>query len=384
MPFLALNGTTFRIQSNGMGQKYNEHGTDRFRTFDGAMRVTRRGIYREWNGNTAILSYADAATLIALLVSANVPLLLTGDLVGDETVAVMPILISNDPIHTASGPLRRVVFTLHETPAALPADTTAPIYRFYQRETGLWTTWDRDTPALEGDFVGAWDDQMDGDGERFLAGGVNPTFLSFDTDYAPIMETLGRLGIGFGDQGWMSFKEVDWAIDDLEGTGAEIMMGVRLSDPTPSVAADAGLWFTLHQGGAGGGSPDATSDVFFPHPNGKIYEHFARGSSFDLGAPVIDMDQLICYNIVAFDNGVDAREWTVRLNDTVQFTESPGVGAINLTDSHFWSFGANLGHTRLHGIITDMVINAGRFTTTQRASWRDYILGVTDEPPLPE
>ncbi len=391
MPFLTLNGTTYRIQSNGMGQKYNEHGTDRFRTFSGDYRFTRRGIYREWNGNTAILSYSDAASLIAVLTTTPQPLVLTGDLVGDETVAVMPILISNDPIHTASGHMRRVVFTLHETPAALPADTSAPVFRFYRRGMGLWQDWDGTTPAVLGDYVGRWDDQMN-PGDFFLAGGVNgnfpPPVFGIDNSLAPIR---GTNGVDFGDQGYFVFAEAgftggDGDIDALDGTGCEIMIGVKLNVFPTVIASTAGLWHTRWGGAVGGNSPGPSAFVYFPHPNGNIYEHFALTDTINLGTPVADLDSLVCYNIVALQNGVDANEYTVRINDIEQYTSSPSDGAIQLDASHFWSFSNNpgTGEPALNGTIRDIVINAGRFTPAQRASWRDYILGVTDEPPIPE
>ncbi len=373
MPFVTLNTTTVRVQSNGMGQKYNEHGVDRFRTFDGAMRVTRRGIYREWNGNTAILSYADAATLVALLTTEPQPLALTGDLVGEETVAVMPILISNDPIHTAQGPLRRVVFTLHETPAALPPDTTAPIYRFYRRNTGLWQDWERTTPATIGDPVGAWDDQMNA--EFFMAGGVNSNFPPpanpIDTGECPIRESHG---IAFGDQGVMQFGEDGFltnngTINALEGTGCEIMIGVRLAVQPTTVAGLAGLWHTRWGGAVSGNSPDASTSVFFPHPNGNIYEHFGLENTRNVGVAPDGLTSLTCYNIVAFDDGASTPEWTARINETV--LETTASEAVHLNSSHFWTFGRGEGGTPiLNGWITDIVINAGRFTT--------------DEPPLPE
>ncbi len=394
MPFLALNGTTYRIQSNGMGQKYNEHGTDRFRTFDGAMRVTRRGIYREWNGNTAILSYSDAANLIAVLVSPNVPLALTGDLVGDETVAVMPILISNDPIHTASGPMRRVVFTLHETPSSLPPDTSAPLFMFMRRGVGMWQDWAATIPALDGDVLARWDDQLVAN-DRCLFGGYDFIGLGHNPAWAPVREN-GRarfddsrfnFGRDAGFSGGMDGHGAYYGttgddLSDLDNTGCEIMVGLQVDESPPVLATHGGLWAARWGGSVPGNSPDMTPSAYHPYTDGHIYEHFALADSVDLGA-ASDLDSFHCYDIIALDNGIDPREWTVRINDTIQFTTTPAPGAVSLIIAPIIGMGNGLSPD-LYGTIRDIVINTGKFTTTQRASWRDYILGVTDDPPLPE
>jgi len=395
MPFLALNGSTFRIQSNGMGEKYNEHGVDRFRTFDGAMRVTRRGIYREWNGNTAILTDDEAAPLLTLLkgVGVELPLALTGDLVAaDETVAVMPILISNDPIQTATGFKRRVVFALHETPAQLPPDTSAPIFMFMRRGVGMWQDWAATIPTLEGDPIARWDDRITPN-DRCLIGGLDFNFQNYVSGDAPVREN-GRAR--FDDQRFTFAREAGFStgmdghgaytgtagddLSDLDGTGCEIMIGVQVDESPPALAGHGGLWFA-RWGGAATGSPDGSGSAFHPHSDGHIYEHFGLADSVDIGA-VSDLDSFHCYDVVAFDNGIDPREWTVRLNETVLYTTAPAGGAISLVINPIIGLGAGLAPD-LYGTIRDIVINTGQFTTRQRASWRDYILGVTDDPPLP-
>ncbi len=396
MPFLALNGSTFRIQSDGMGEKYNEHGVDRFRTFDGGMRFTRRGIYREWNGNTAILTDDEAAPLLTLLkgVGVELPLALTGDLVAaDETVAVMPILISNDPIQTATGFKRRIVFTLHETPAALPADTSAPIFMFMRRGVGMWQDWAATTPALEGDSIARWDDQITPN-DRCLIGGISFNFLNYVEAWAPVRES-GRAR--FDDQRFTFAREAGFSgggdghaaytgasgqdLGDLDGTGCEIMLGIQVDESPPALASHGGLWDARWGGAVSGNSPDGSASVFYPHTSGHIWEHFALTNTVDLGA-VSDLDSFNCYDIVALDNGIDPREWTVRLNDTVLYTTVPAPGDIDLNIWPVIGLGDGLSPD-LYGTIRDIVINTGKFTTRQRSSWRDYILGVTDDPPLP-
>ncbi len=160
MPFLTLNGTTIRVQSNAIGLKFDEHGLDRERMFDGSMRQIRRGIYRRWEGNSAILTESDANALIALLTSEDIPLSLSGDLVPDETVPVMPVLLSNDPIHTASGFKRRIVFTLHESPApAVPGIPPGLRFWYNYAANEQYTDAGITSASSNGDEVQQWNDQ---------------------------------------------------------------------------------------------------------------------------------------------------------------------------------------------------------------------------------
>ncbi len=352
MPFLALNGTTFRIQSNGMGQKYNEHGTDRFRTFDGSMRVTRRGIYREWNGTTAILSYADAATLIALLVSANVPLALTGDLVGDETVAVMPILISNDPIHTAAGPLRRVVFTLHETPASLPTDTSAVPWAFLQRGVGRFSDDDGLIPAGEGEGVAVWADQT-GNGRHWTQDGG----IFHNTAVRPIVEGTA---IKFGHTASPATCLESPSLVAL--SQVEMLLSVR-ADNDPAID-DAQQTLT-------------SVVTIYPATDGHIYDEFFSSHLFDWGDQTDDLTE---WNVFDVFSSATAG-YAGRINNVVKVTGVEGVDFTYGNPSHF-ALGQLSGSDYFKGYIRALVIFDGILSPTQRASWYEYMRGATDEPPI--
>lgn len=365
MPFLALNGTTFRIQSDGIGQKYNEHGVDRFRTFDGSMRVTRRGIYREWNGNTAILTYADAATLIALLTGAAVPLALTGDLVGEEEVAVMPVLISNDPMNTAQGQRRRVVFTLHETPTALPPDTTADVWSFIQRATGQFQELDGTVAAAsDGDPLGYWTDQS-GFGRHWLAQ------QTVGPDTRPAL--LNGAAQFTGGTPWL---KVPTGFHLLES--AEIMMRLKTEDDPPLSGED--LRCRLHNMGAVSGGASA----FYPKLDGHIWDAFGGSTLYDIGDATDDLTE---WNIAnAFSDPTDG--YAYRLNDVVLFSKTIAAG--HVVDfgvgSTAFTFGGALPNVNnsWFGVLSDLLIVEGEMTIAQRRSWYDYFSGAVEDPPLPE
>ncbi len=180
MTFLALNGTTVRTRSDAVQQKDNEHRLDRERMFDGTMRLTRGGVFRQWDVTTAFLSESDANTLLALVRSGSV-LTASGDLVGAD-VAVMPVPGNDNPKQTATGFKRQLTFTLHETGGPLPPDTSAPLGAFWRGGVGYRSTdWATSSPtedilealpaAGEGDAVTAWLDQSGN--RRHWLGGVD-------------------------------------------------------------------------------------------------------------------------------------------------------------------------------------------------------------------
>ncbi len=197
-------------------------------------------------------------------------------------------------------------------------------------------------------------------GDRCLVGGFD------NHDASPIREgdrarfdaqyfiTGRQAGFAF------DFNSYDGAtgdgLQDLDGTGTEIMLGIQADESPPVLASHGGLWKT-RWGGVG------------------------LTNSIDVG-PVADLDSFHCYNVVAFDNGIDPREWTVRLDSTVLHSFVPAnPGDISLLFSPL--IGTASSSPNFYGTIRDIVINTGKFTTSQRAAWRDYILGLTDDPPLP-
>src|ERR1043165_7529337 len=150
MAFLTLNGTlTVRVKSNALTEKYNEHRVDRERMFDGVMRMTRGGVYRQFDVTTHLMTDSDADSLLAL-VNAGAPLTASGDVIGATDIVVMPVPGGNNPVHVGGGQFRRqVTFTLHETPAPLPPDRTAVPWMFLQRGLGYWQDEDKTVPALD-------------------------------------------------------------------------------------------------------------------------------------------------------------------------------------------------------------------------------------------
>ncbi len=361
MPFLSLNGTTVAIQSNAAGEKWNEHGVDRFRTFDGAMRVTKRGDFRQWDLTSKLLTSAEASSLIDILLSASLPLAMAGDLCGADC-AVMPVLVSNDPIQTASGFKRRVVFTLHETPQTLPPDTTAEPLIVLLPGIGMWSDEDRLVPSADGDRVWFWDDQSGNDNHVFAGDGtLRPTRDGLAVRFGAGPDLGGAASLQLGDSLLNSYS------------AAEIMACVKVTTVPPGSDARAVLWdFPT------GGAHSDSGPTLFPATTGDVAENFCHDGSRRRFDPVVDLsDAYYVYN-----TGIDASLRFSKIGNAHLYTpEAPenidfaGLGTCRIGNSAGGDWGDFL--------ITKLVLNPAIFTTRQRESWFDYISGAVDDPPLP-
>jgi hypothetical protein len=374
MSFLTLsNGSTtltVRVKSNAAEEKYNEHGLDRERMFDGTMRQIRRGIYRQWDCTSKYLTQSDSDALCALLKSNTLPLSATGDLVqSTDGIAVMPILVSNSPVHTGDGWRRSVVFTLHETPALLPADTSAVAWLALLRGRGYWQDVDKSVAAGNGDPIKVWEDQSgngrDGisDGSGFTGDDVRPTR---DGDEVSFGHSDSAPGTGVG----RSLFTI--ANDGLSGS-AEIMIGLRGEFDPPSDAART-LLFNLNSSSFGA--------TLFPNTSGHIVEGFGLSGPGpqDIGAVGADLTDFHVYN-VSCDNGT--KVMTVRLDNVVVFTYTLPSGSFGWPGNPMFlgmGQGIDLGW---QGHVRDLLIANDAMTDAQRRSWYDYMRGATDEPPLP-
>lgn len=370
MAFLTLNGTTVPCRANQIGQKDEEHGIDRLRMFDGTLRMTRRGIYREWTVTTTLLEESDANTLLALIRTNSPPLTAGGDLVGDE-VAVMPIPGSNDPVITAQGFRRQLKFGLKETGGLLPPDTSASVFLFLRAGTRIYSDNDGLIAAGSGDRIGRWVDAT-GNG-RYVT-------TYFSNDYRPKLDG--------------TVVQFDEAVDGSFGTtlvfgaatitawnaltSAEIMASVKADVFPPASNGKGAMWW---MGGESGGN------TYYSKTDSHIYGCFGVGNvsdaSYDCGLAPDDLSD--AYHV--FGESSDATSYNARFNNeiiktvltteddhTVLFdTVAPAIGHGNPGVNEHWL-----------GRIKHLVILSGEPTTSQRRSWYDFLRGATDDPPLPE
>ncbi len=360
MAFLSLNGTTVRVQSNTATEKWNEHGVDRFRTFDGAMRVTKRGDFRQWDLTSKLLTSAEASTLIATLLSPSLPLAMAGDLCGADC-AVMPILVSNDPVQTASGFKRRVVFTLHETPQTLPPDTSANVWLFWQKSVGQFQELDGTVVSNDGDPIGVWEDQSGNDRHHVAGQDTGP-------DTRPT-----------NDNGAARFPDgTPWLIipsDFQLLSSAEIMMSLKADADPPLSGED--LHCRLHSlGGVSGGA-----SAFYPKLDGHIYDGFGSDTLYDCGNPSDDLTE---WNVFNSTSDV-AQGFVSRLNGLTLFSKTVAAGHVIDFLGAGLTFGGALPNVNnsWFGNVRNLVIFDGGLTTRQRESWFDYMSGAVDDPPLP-
>lgn len=362
MAFLVLSGTTIRARSNAVSEKNMEHGVDRERMFSGEMRITKRGDYRKWQ-ITSQLTSADAATLIAILKSTSLPLLMQGDLCGDDC-AVMPEFISNDPIQTAQGFRRLVTYVLDETPDALPPDTSASPILFLNRGIGLWQDTGKTTPALDTDRIRLWEDQS-GNGNDIIAGGDN---------LRPTRDGLAvRFGVNPDFVNGRSTFQISGGV--FSGYSAmEIMAVVKAVDDPPASDNTAVLWdFPT------GGSTTDSGPTLFPATTGQIAEGFCKvGDRYRFSPSMSLSDAYVVYNV-----GISATQFFANLNGISQHTAVPGGGGVDFADLSTCRIGesAVAGHGNYW--MTKLVINPAIFTASQRRSWYDFMVGTVEDPPLP-
>ena len=387
MAFLTLNGTTVPVRANALGQKNEEHRLDRDRMFDGTMRVIRggtpgiygTGVYRSFDVVTRYLTQSDADAIEAIVNGDSIPLAMDGDCIENLTIAVIPVPGTRTRIQTANGVRHQLTFTLKETPAPLPADTSAALYLACLRGKGYWKDFAKATAAGDGDFVHLWEDQTGNTRDlRCL------TSLGGHNGMPKLEGDLLHFGISANDVAGApatsrSLLAIPTAIPTTGyyGTlsGAEIMMSFRLAAYPPGSDATAGLWMLGKEGRDG---------TYFTKPDGHIYESaFADTAGADLGVPPDDPSA----GLVVYSVGANSSGWTVTFNGSTIYSGAllpgasagfyvdriaPAIGAANGGDAHY-----------LNGWVRDVVINTAPFTTSQRRSWYQYMIGLTDDAPLP-
>jgi hypothetical protein len=371
MPFMVLNGTTVRVSSTNAVQKYNESGVDRARMFDGSYRMTRRGVWREWDPFTALYTEDDANTLIAILLSPNLPLTLTGDIVGSDSVLVMPTLLGNDPVQTASGFLRRVTFKLDETPGLALVDRSAVPFIFLRAGTNLYSDNAGTVAATDGDPVGQWKDARPGSTgyfQRYFSDSFKP---HRDGDVVHFDET------GSGTVGSLLIMD-SASITTWNGfSAAEIMAALRSDIYPPGADGQGTLWWFGDEGMAS--SAYAKTD-------GHVYGSFgvgatAGGAAYDLGVAPSNLAD----NYHVFGEASDGTAYTARFDNMI-------IRTVTVTsDSHshlFNTLAPAIGHgnpgANAHwlGRIKHLVIFGAILTDAQRRSWYDFLRGAALDPPI--
>jgi hypothetical protein len=386
MPFLTLNGTTVPVKSNALGQKNNEHRLDRDRMFDGTMRVIRgglaakygAGVYRQFDVTTGLLSSSDADAIEALVNGDSIPLVMDGDCIDNSPISVVPVPGTRTRVQAGGGLVKhQLQFALHETPAALPADTSATIFFAALRGRGYWQDLTRTTAAGDGDQVQVWDDQS-GNGRHLHVGTVFAGPHEIPTREGDTVR-FGTSALLDGPGGRLWF-EIDTPAGSYAALGAaECMMSFRLTTFPAISDTTAGFW-GLERAGATG--------TLFGTTTGHILEGAfldSGGSTLDLGTPPTDPSaDLIVYSVGA--SGVSGQErYVVTYNNSIIYDDptlilgngfwvngSPGIGKVS-----------NGGDKYMVGVVRDIVLNAGVFTPAQRRSWYDYMRGATSDPPLP-
>jgi len=371
MSFLSLNGTVIPVKSNAAGQGYDEHRLDRERMFDGALRMTRAGVFRKWPITTKLLTESDANAILAL-VNGGAILTASGDLVGGTDVAVMPIPGTADPVQTATGFRRRVSFEIREVGGPPPPDRTTVPFLFLQRGLGYWQ--DRDnsktTPALDGDLVYTWEDQSGNgrDGQAYSG--------DFEgTDLRPKREGDQ---LHFGISAFSSHGESLIRFDSITGMNElHMMCGIRAAFDPPATTARA-TPFKFHGGGA-------TSETCYPDDDGHLKINFAFDRAFDVGDLDADLTGLhvlsvsasnVTRQIIAKLDNVQILSYDLVGSESVGWAPGPGFpGSLQCI-----GFGAG---DVWEGWFRDVFMTASVMTPSQERSWFDYIGGATDLPPLP-
>ncbi len=377
MPFLTLNGTTFQVRSNALQQKYNEHRLDRERMFDGTMRLTRGGVFRQWDVTLKYLTDAEATTAMALINSGAV-LTAGGDVIG-EPVGVLAVPGMNNPIQTGDGFRRQVTFTLHEQGGPLPPDRTAEPFLFWQRGRGYWQDIDnsKTTPALDGDLVFTWEDQS-GHGRDGQAHSAD-----FDSsDFRPVRDGNElHFGVGefsppsAGSGATLIRSDAIFGVDELH-----MMCGIRAAlDPPTSGRENA---FSFQPGGG------VTSGTRYPDADGHVYINWGFTDGLDCGDPVSD---LTSFHVLGMSGSNITNEIVVKLDNIIVAThtlvgaEIPGWGFAGGSGfpGALEAIGMAIGGDGWEGWFRDVFMTASVMTPAQERSWYDYIRGATDEPPLP-
>lgn len=371
MSFVTLNGTAIRTRANATDQKDAEHGIDRARMFDGTVRMTRRGIFREWSVVTGHLTTTERDTARALINTNAGLLTLGGDIVDGVDTPVMPVPGSWTPVQTASGQRWQGKFTLMETLGALPPDTSAVPWLFARRGVGLWTTGDMDVAAGTGDLVYVWEDQS-GNGRHLVADAHD-----FGGDIRPIRD--GNQ-IHFGVGGMTEDGGTGLRVDVLDESSpmvlldeVDLMIGIRAALSPPATSARS-VAIAMESSG------NSDLGTRYPDTDGHIWETFGFERKLDVGATAEDLTSLHVYNVCASNV---TNTLTVRLDNVVIFTYTLGG-----SEAFGWSqvapfFGLDSnGGASWEGWMRDILLVNGIMTDTQRRSWYDYMSGAVDDPPL--
>ena len=389
MTFLTLNGVTVRCHSDAVTEDREEVGLDRDRMFDGTLRVSRRGLFRHWVVQTALMSEADANTLLALINTNSPPLTMNGDLVGGLDTAVMPIPGHNDPVQWAGGFKRRLTFELKETGGPLPADTSAVPFAFFRRGvgylTGAWGDHPIDITGLSaagsGDTVSVWKDQSGN--SRHLIGAVNGNFLNYDSRMVPVRDG-DYVHFGVNASGLPTLMQAlktgttstQWWSDLAGGpSGAvEIMLSAKAASGAP-LADGSNTLLTIN------------GEMYWPKSDGHVYDTAFSALTHDLGSltATIDFASLNVYNVTGLGSGAAGPLWVGRIGNSILASddETSEAGTFPSTSGQFTLGTNSLRDEMFVGWVSDLVIFNGQLTSTQRRSWYDYMRRAVADPPLP-
>ena len=359
MTFLSLNGTTIPCASNTTHQEDEEHGLDRARMFDGTLRMSRRGVFRVWTVTTNLVTEATATSILDLVRSTSI-LTASGDLVGDD-VAVMPIPGTNDPVQTASGFRRRVTFQLKETGGPLPADTTATVFLFLRDDVRQFQDRAGTVAAGTGDDVRYWGDAT-GNGNAAI--GQNDVF-----SWMPRGTKQSDGGVFCG----VSHTGAGAAFDlpDMHLLPSAAVLAKLKTSVSPT---DTHLWLM---------NRDAHQSENTRYPDlgdGHIWDSFGTQNATDFGLPPEDLSGYNVYEVVQ-----TTTERTARLNGVQLYTSAgpfTGVTGIYFTSSPGARLSGSLNTEYFDGTIRRLVVIVSP-TPSQIRSWRDYMMGIVSDPPLP-
>ncbi len=375
MSFLTLNGTAIRCRRDACDVKHAEHRADRARAFDGTVRITRSGVFREFTVVTGLLDESDYAAYKALIETDNPPLTAAGDWIGATSINVYPVPGSWTPLVTRAetdGFRRQAKFTMLESPTISAPDTSAEPWAFYRRGVGFWLERAASTVAADGDKVDRWDDQS-GNSRHFLShdgngAGPDGTAWAGSLDYRPLRDTAQNgIKLGFSDnvEGWSEMRppRTD-AFNEME-----VFYGVRAYADPDSVD------LTLSK------MREAVGGDQYPDTSGHLQISFGLPGAHDAGDPIVD---LAGWNCLHLSGSNDTEELIVRLNGAELLRYPRGGSEVFLFDQNS-TFVTPIGPTFFKGFkgwARDIVIFDGLTTDDQRLAWTNYIRGLTSTPPL--
>lgn len=377
MAFLTLSdGTTtltVRVRSNAAGQEYQEHGADRFRVFSGEYRMTRRAVFRHWSLTSKYQDDASYLALVALLLSNNLPLTASGDLMDGQSVKVIPNLKSASPIQTATGFRRPIVFELDET---LNTDVaTAAPWLFLRSGSGYFKDLDKTEPAGVDDHARVWADSSGNNRDAVTR------YDSADLDFTliPQVQQSGT-AVRFGDPSYTNgdvigptTRRAAYVLPSLSGfSEGEIMIALKAADVPDSDNVGAPLMQLT--GGTNG------EDFLYKASTGHIVSTFGSDNSYDVGPPGISLTGR--YHVINAISSADV--WRYALDDETLHedtsTPDPGWdGSVAVIGERATPSGSE---GMWNGWFKHLVLFNSVLTTAQRAAWYAFMNGDTDDPPV--